>query len=139
MTHSIIIIDDDPDDAELIKRSVLSLHPKSPVRTVGSSKELRDYLDGEGRFADRETFPYPNLILLDIRMPEITGLETLEWLKRERAYSGIPVIVVSSFDRQRDIRKAYQLGACTFLSKPIDPVSFRAAVRGLKLPIEFSD
>jgi CheY-like chemotaxis protein len=139
MPKSMLIVDDDLNDVNLIKRAVLSLGPKSPVWTVTSAKELRDYLDGEGRYADREAFPYPALILLDLRMPEVNGLEVLGWLKRESRHAEIPVIAVSAFDRQREIRKSYELGACTFLSKPVNPISFLSAVRSLRLPIEFSD
>jgi CheY-like chemotaxis protein len=139
MQKAILIIDDNPDDSNLIKAAVLSLGPKSPVRTVISSKELREYLEGHGCYADRKAFPYPALILLDLRMPEENGFEVLGWLKRESSHAAIPVIAVSAYDRQREIRKSYELGACTFLSKPVNPISFLSAVRSLRLPIEFSD
>lgn len=136
--NAIVIIDDDPDDASIIKRTLLSLHPKCPVLTMGGGQELKDYLQGNSPFyADRSAHPLPALILLDLRMPEINGLEVLDWIKRESHYAKIPVIAISSFDGQRAIRKSYQMGAVTFLSKPIDATSFRDAVRGLKLPIEF--
>ncbi len=139
MSNAILIIDDDPDDTALIKRALLSLGPKSPIRSVSSGKELREYLERAGGHADREAFPYPDLILLDLRMPEINGFEVLGWLKRESSHSLIPVIVVSSFDRQREIRKSYELGACTFLSKPLSPATILTAVRSLMLPIQFSE
>jgi CheY-like chemotaxis protein len=139
MEMAILIVDDSTDDAAFIKRGVLSLRPKSPVRTVTSSRELRQYLDGTDSYADRSAFPYPGLILLDLRMPEVSGFEVLDWLKRDLRHAEIPVIVVSSVDRQVDIRKSYELGACTFLSKPFNPVSFRGSVRSLMLPVEFSD
>ena len=128
MNESILIVDDNADDAALIKRAVLSLHPKSTVRLLTSAKELKEWVEGEGRFADREEFPYPCLILLDLRMPEINGLELLEWLKDHPRHSAIPVIAVSSYDRQREIRKSYQLGARTFLSKPVSAEELRTAI-----------
>jgi CheY-like chemotaxis protein len=136
---AILIVDDDPDDAYLIKRSVLGLHPKPAVQCVTSGTQLKDYLDGEGRYTDREAFPYPGLILLDLRMPGMNGFEVMEWLKSEPLHSTIPVIVVSSFDRQQEIRRSYQLGARTFLSKPVHPENIRDAIRALMLPIEFLD
>ncbi|MGO8701324.1 MAG: response regulator [Limisphaerales bacterium] len=139
MLNAIVIVDDDSDEAALIKRAVLSLRPKSPIRTVLGGKELLQYLEGEGCYADREEFPPPGVILLDLRMPEMNGFELLEWIKNEPRHSGIPVIVISSFDRQREIRKSYQLGARTFLSKPVNPESIRDAIRALRLPIEFFD
>ena len=139
MNESILIVDDNPDDAALIKRAVLSLHPKSTVRWLSGANELKVWLEGEGEFADREKFPYPCLILLDLRMPEMNGLELLEWLKDQPKHSKIPVIAVSSFDRQREIRKSYQLGAKTFLSKPISAEELRTAIRSLKLPVDFAE
>jgi CheY-like chemotaxis protein len=136
---SILIVDDDANDAAFIRRAVLSLNPKTPVLTVGSSKELIAYLEGQGLYADRGVFPYPALILLDLRMQEMNGFELLQWLRNEARHSSIPVIVVSSYDRQREIRKSYQLGARTFLSKPVNPESIRNAIRALNLTTELFD
>jgi len=139
MLNAILIIDDDPDDANLVRRAVLGLHPKLAVQTVTSGMDLKAYLDGQGPYADREKFPYPGLILLDLRMPEMDGFEVMEWLKSHPAHAAIPVIVLSAFDQQKNIRRAYQLGARTFLSKPIQAENIRDAIRALVLPIEFSD
>ena len=138
MLDSILIVDDDPDDANLIRRAVLVLHPKRPVQTVTSGPDLKAYLDGQGCYADRDAFPYPGLILLDLRMPEMDGFEVMEWLKSQPLHAAIPVIVISAFDQQKNIGKAYQLGARTFLSKPVHPESIRDAIRALMLPIEFN-
>lgn len=139
MSNAILIVDDDGDDAALLKRTVASLRPKASVQIVTGGRELKEYLDAENRFADRESFPYPALILLDLRMPEINGFELMEWLRNEPRHAGVPVIVISSFDRQKEIRKSYQLGARTFLNKPVKPETIREAIRALKLPIEFFD
>lgn len=139
MTEAILIVDDDSDDATLIKRAVLSLRPKSAIRTILGGKDLVRYLEGEGCYADREAFPPAGLILLDLRMPEMNGFELLEWMKNEPRYAQIPVIIISSFDRQREIRKSYQLGARTFLSKPVNSENIRDAIRALRLPIAFFD
>jgi len=100
---------------------VLGLHPKPLVQTVTSGQDLKDCLDGQGRFADREAFPYPSLIMLDLRMPAMDGFEVMAWLKSHSLHAAIPVIVLSAFDQQQNIRRAYQLGARTFLSKPVHP------------------
>jgi two-component system, response regulator len=139
MQNAILIVDDDPDDANLIRRVVLGLHPKHLVQTVHSGRDLKACLEGEARYADREKFPYPGLILLDLRMPGMDGFEVMEWLKSHPLHAAIPVIAMSAFDQQKNIRKAYQLGARTFLSKPVHPESIRDAIRALKLPIEFFD
>jgi CheY-like chemotaxis protein len=139
MQAAILIVDDNADDAALIKRAVVSLRPKSPVNIVLGGNELKAWLNGQGRYADREGFPYPALILLDLRMPEINGFEVMEWLRNQPRHAAIPVIMISLFDDQKNINKSYQLGARTFLRKPITPESFRDAIRALKLPIEFFD
>jgi CheY-like chemotaxis protein len=137
MFKAILIVEDDPDEAALLRRCVMSLHSKSPVRVVLRGRDLTDYVEGNGCYADRKAFPYPALIFLDLRMPEMNGFELLEWLKSQPRHAEIPVIVISSFDRQREIRKSYQLGARTFLSKPVKPESIRGAIRALNLPIAF--
>ncbi len=139
MNESILIVDDNPDDAALLKRAVLGLHSKATVRLLASAKELKEWVEGNGVFADREQFPYPCLILLDLRMPEMSGLELLEWLQEQPKHSSIPVIAVSSHDRQREIRISYQLGARTFLSKPVTAEELRTAIRSLKLPVDFAE
>jgi CheY-like chemotaxis protein len=139
MRHSILIVDDVLDDAALIKRAVMSLRPTSPVKIITTSRELIMYVEGEGSYGDREAFPYPGLILLDLRIPEMNGFEIMQWLREEPCHAEIPVIVVSAFDRQREIRKAYQLGARTFLSKPVSPETILSAIRALMLPFEFFD
>jgi CheY-like chemotaxis protein len=139
MQHSILIVDDVLDDAALIKRAVMSLRPASPVIIMTASRDLIRYLEGEGSYEDRDAFPYPGLILLDLRIPEMNGFEIMQWLRDEPRHAGIPVIVVSAFDRQREIRKAYQLGARTFLSKPVSPETIRSAIRALMLPFKFFD
>jgi CheY-like chemotaxis protein len=139
MQSSILIVDDNADDAALIKRAVLGLNPKSTVSVVLSGNELKDWLDGQRRYADREAFPYPALILLDLRMPEMNGFEVMEWLKNQPHHAAIPVIVISFFDGQKNIKRAYQLGARTFLRKPVSPEAVRDAIRALMPPIEFFD
>jgi len=139
MQDSILIVDDNPDDAMLIKRAVTNLRTKASVRIVFSGKEMMEYVDGTSGYSDREAYPYPVLILLDLRMPEVNGFELLIWLKSEPRHAGIPVIVITCLDGQREIRKSYQLGARTFLRKPISSKSIRDAITSLKLPIEFSD
>jgi CheY-like chemotaxis protein len=139
MQSSILIVDDNSDEAALIKRAVLSLRPKSSVQIVLSGNELKDWLEGQGRYADREAFPYPALILLDLRMPEMNGFEVMEWLRNQPRHAVIPVIVISFFDGQKNIKRSYQLGARTFLRKPVSPETISDAIRALMLPIEFSD
>jgi two-component system response regulator len=81
--------------------------------------------------------PYLGLILLELGMPEMSGFELMEWLRNEPRHAGFPIIVISCLDRQREIRKTYQLGARTFLRKPVNSETIRDAIHALMLPIEF--
>jgi CheY-like chemotaxis protein len=137
MRNAILIVDDIPDDASLIRRAVLDLHPKAVVQVVTSGTDLKAYLEGKGPYANREAFPYPCLIMLDLRMPEMDGFEVMEWLKSQTRHAAVPVIAISAFDQQKFIKRAYQLGARTFLSKPVNSESIREAIRVLCLPVEF--
>jgi CheY-like chemotaxis protein len=90
------------------------------VQVASSGQEAIDYLAGSGKFADREQFPLPCLVLLDLKLPLRTGLEVLEWIRQHPSLPRLVVIVLSSSINAVDVRKAYELGANAFLVKPSD-------------------
>ncbi|PYJ05076.1 MAG: two-component system response regulator, partial [Verrucomicrobia bacterium] len=75
---------------------------------------------GEGKYADRETYPVPKLVVMDIKMPRRSGFEVLEWAKRDGPLRRIPIVIVSSSDNPDDINRAYELGANAYMVKPVD-------------------
>jgi CheY-like chemotaxis protein len=130
---AVLIVDDDADDLGLSRRSIEGLHLPSALRSVNSGKEMIDYLNGVGDFADRKAFPYPAVVLLDLKMPEMDGFEVLTWLRSHPEHSKVRVIVLSGIREWRQIERAYQLGARSFLSKPVNASEFMNTVRTLDL------
>ena len=89
-----------------------------PIQVVRDGQEAIDYLSGTGQFCDRERFPLPCLILLDLKMPRRNGMEVLQWLRQESGLPCLPVIVFTSSNRVEDVELAYRLGANSFVAKP---------------------
>ena len=121
MAKPILVADDDADDAEEILLVLQNAGLTNPVAIVADGEEAVDYLKGEGQFADREKFPLPSILFLDLRMPRRTGLEVLEWLTLQPQLTNMLIVVLSGYDNPADVSRAYQLGAHTFLTKPIKP------------------
>ena len=90
----------------------------NPLQVVRDGEEAIAYLSGAGDFADREAHPLPVIILLDLKLPRVSGFEVLEWLQNHPELADIPVVVLTSSDEQPDVAKAKQLGARSYLLKP---------------------
>lgn len=129
----ILIVDDNLDEAKLAERIVTTVYPGRPVRIVHSGKELSAYLKAEGAYADRTRYPFPAAILLDLKMPEMDGFGVLEWLRSERDFANIPVIVLSGFSELSNLRRAYSLRARAYLIKPVAEESLRSVLSSLNL------
>ena len=110
--------EDEPNDALLVTRVLRQLHPPVKNHIVGDGEEVIAYLAGRGKYADRDAFPVPTILLLDLKMPRKGGMEVLQWLKEHPAYAVIPTIVWTSSRLPEDIKRAYELGANCFLVKP---------------------
>jgi len=93
----------------------------NPVVTVTDGEETLAYLKGAGQFADREKFPLPSVLFLDLKMPRRNGLEVLEWLTLRPDLTNMLIVALNGHDNLTDVSRAYRLGAHTFLSKPIRP------------------
>ncbi len=121
---SVLLVEDDLNDIFLVKRAFKMAQIRNPLQVVTDGLEARNYLRGEGKYADREQFPLPKLIVMDIKMPRKSGFEVLEWVKKEQGpLRRIPIVIVSSSDNPADINRAYELGANAYMVKPVD---FRA-------------
>ena len=121
MVKQILVADDDADDAEEIRLVLQNAGLTNPVATVADGEEAVAYLQGEGQFADREKFPLPSILFLDLKMPRRNGLEVLDWLTLQPHLANMLIVVLSGYDNPADVSRAYQLGAHTFLTKPIKP------------------
>jgi len=123
---TVLLVEDDLNDIFLVKRAFKAAHLENPLQVVTDGEEATNYLSGKGKYADRDTYPLPRLIVMDIKMPRMSGFDVLEWIKNDGTLRRIPVIIVSSSNRPQDIDMAYQLGANAYMVKP---VSYRAVER----------
>lgn len=115
-----LIVEDNGDDALLLRLAFSKARILNPVQVVRSGEEAVSYLLGTGKYANRAEFPLPQLILLDLNMPGMSGIEFLRWIRSDPDYRTLRVIVLSGSDAIRDINAAYEAGANSFLVKPAD-------------------
>jgi CheY-like chemotaxis protein len=116
--HTILLIEDSENDALLMQRALRKSAITDCVHIAKSGKEAIEYLKGVGPFSNREEFPLPQLILLDLQMPEMHGLKVLEWIRSQPEFRSTVVIVLSSSRLTGDIQLAYKLGSNSYLVKP---------------------
>ena len=118
---TVLLVEDDLNDIFLVKRAFKIARVQNPLQIVTDGVEATAYLRGDGRYADRETYPLPRLVVMDIKMPRKTGFEVLEWIKQgTHTLRRIPVVIVSSSEDPGDINRAYELGANAYMVKPVD-------------------
>lgn len=123
-SHALLLIEDVPEDVKLIMAALRTIVPPEQIKVVASGEEALDYLFGRGSFTGRDTRYQPSLVMLDLSLPRIDGLEVLRLVRADPQTHVLPVVVVSSSSQQRDIRTAAQLGANSFVRKSLDFVSF---------------
>jgi CheY-like chemotaxis protein len=90
------------------------------LQVIGDSQEAIAYLSGKDKFSDRRRFPLPDLALLDLKMPRLNGFDLLTWIRRDPTLRRLPVVVLSSSNHLADVTRAYDIGANSYLVKPID-------------------
>jgi len=131
MEEKILIVEDDPNDAFFIENAFRHSGIKSKPHICTNSADAIFYLQARGQYADRLRFPFPNLLVTDLKMPGGDGFELLRWLRDHPAMHVIPTIVISSSNRRDDVARAYSLGANAYLCKPTDPTHFRVVFADL--------
>ena len=114
----ILVAEDDAADAFFLQRAFAKAGVPSTLHFVRDGQEAVDYLHGEGKFSDRKEYPVPHLLLLDLKMPRLSGFQVLDWLRQQPNLKRLPVIVFSSSDESQDVNRAYDLGANSYLVKP---------------------
>jgi CheY-like chemotaxis protein len=121
VVNSIILLADDwEDDIFLTEIALKKARISNPIHVVRDGEQCLAYLRGDGEFANREEYPLPSLLLLDLKMPRINGLEVLRWIRAQSELKPLRVVVLSSSLELSDMNQAYQLGANSFLVKPTD-------------------
>ena len=116
---TVLTVDDSSDDTLLFQRACRKSGASFQLQTVNGGQGAIDYLSGADVFSDRQRFPLPQLMLLDLKMPKKDGFEVLDWV-RQQTGSRVPVAIFSSSQNQKDIEQAYQMGANWYLMKPLD-------------------
>jgi DNA-binding response OmpR family regulator len=131
MTKPILQVEDDENDVFLLRHAMKKAGVENSIHVAGDGQQAIDYLKGVGKFADREKFPLPCLVLLDGKLPYVMGLDVLKWIRQQ---SGLALVVVmlSASRENADIAAAYRLGANAFLTKPSEAHKFEAMVKAIK-------
>ena len=130
----ILLAEDDPNDVLLIQRALQRSHIANPLQVVRDGADAVAYLNGDLQYADRERYPLPVLLLMDLKMPRKSGLEVLEWLRQQTGgLRRLPVVVLTSSNQSLDINRAYDLGANSYLVKPAGFDSLLELVKNLEM------
>jgi CheY-like chemotaxis protein len=126
---TILHVEDDPNDTLLLEHACKKAGVVFDLRAVSDGDQAIAYLRGINDFSDRNKYPLPKLILLDLKMPRLSGFDVLAWLRSDEAFRGVPVVVLTSSNHDADVKRAYDLGAKSYLVKP---VGFEALVELVK-------
>lgn len=116
----VLVVEDNADHALLVQLAAHRAVPGLDVRIVPDGLHAVAYLDGKAPYDDRQVHPFPGLLILDLKMPRLDGFGVLEWIRARGDGRGLPVVVLTSSDSPRDQKRALQLGASAFHTKPAD-------------------
>jgi DNA-binding response OmpR family regulator len=117
---TILLVEDNETDIILIKRAFRKSYIANPLQVVKTFQAAKDYILGKNEFSDRTIYPTPVMILLDLKLPDGSGLDFLKWKNEKANYKRIPVIVLTGSQNDEDINKAYDLGANSYIVKPVN-------------------
>ncbi|HEY4332660.1 MAG TPA: response regulator [Ilumatobacteraceae bacterium] len=129
----ILLVEDRPDDVELTRRAFERSNVVNKLDVVNDGEEALAYLLATGHHAWREPLELPSVVLLDLQLPKINGLDVLRRLRAEPRTRRLPVVVLTSSNEEQDVIRSYDLGANSFVRKPVDFVEFIDAARSLGL------
>jgi CheY-like chemotaxis protein len=129
----ILLVEDNPDDVKLTLRALKKSNIMNEVIVVGDGVEAMDYLFGTGKFAGRDTGIMPQVVLLDLKMPKMDGLEVLHRIRANERTKLLPVVILTTSSEDKDKVDSYKLGANSYIRKPVDFNQFVDAVQQLGL------
>ncbi|OGU14055.1 MAG: two-component system response regulator [Geobacteraceae bacterium GWC2_53_11] len=129
----ILLVEDNPDDEELTRRAIRKNNILNDLVVARDGAEALDFLLGTGAHAGRDTDNMPTVVLLDLKLPKIDGLEVLHRMRTDERSALVPVVILTSSREEQDIVSSYKLGCNSYIRKPVDFVQFSEAVQNLGL------
>jgi CheY-like chemotaxis protein len=129
----ILFAEDSADDAMLTMRALKKSGFANKVHHVKDGAEALDFIYGKEKYADRDIKKHPKLILLDLKMPKMSGMEVLEALKSDPNFKSIPIVILTSSKEDPDIQKCYALGANSYIAKPVESDNFFQVIKEIGL------
>lgn len=132
-TTHFLLVEDDANDVLMLKMEFDRTSLPIRLEVVDDGREAIRYLEGAGQYSDRDRYPVPNVVLLDLKMPRINGFEFLEWLRSKgpREHRFIPVVMMSSSALKEDVDRAYALGVNSYLVKPVSWALFQERIKAI--------
>src|SRR6266404_1942883 len=131
MLRNALLVEDDENDVFFFKRAMKLAEWTDPLQVARDGQQAIEYLKGTGPFSSREEFPMPVLILLDLKLPFLSGLEVLKWIRAESEYRHLTVVMLTSSKEEVDIDQACQLGANAYVVKPAGPEELLDLVKAI--------
>jgi CheY-like chemotaxis protein len=128
---TILQVEDDSNDVFLFQHAMRKAGVANPVQVASDGQQAIDYLQGTGKFADREKYPFPCLVLLDLKLPYVMGLDVLKWIRKQPG-TALTVLMLTASREEADITTAYRLGANGFLTKPSEASKLYEMVKAIK-------
>ena len=129
---TILLVEDNPDDEFLTVRELKKQHIADEIVVVRDGVEAKEYLFGTGQYSRRDVRDVPTVVLLDLKLPKVNGLEVLHRIRADDRTKHIPVVVLTSSDDPRDVVESYRLGANSYVRKPVNFIQFQEAVQHLQ-------
>jgi CheY-like chemotaxis protein len=130
--RALLLVEDNEDDVFLMKRALNGAHVVNPLMVAEDGQEAVDYLSGAGKFADRDQYPLPAVVFLDLKLPFISGHDVLAWIRGQKEFESLVVIVLTSSNEASDLSKSYSLGANSYLVKPPTPEQLEDLAKAFK-------
>jgi len=132
-SRSILLVEDNPDDVELTLRALNRHNITNGIVVVNDGAEALEYIFGTGEYAGRDTSIMPVVIILDLKLPKVDGLEVLKRLRSDERTKLVPVVILTTSSEEQDLAQSYTNGANSYIRKPVDFDQFSEAVRQLKM------
>ena len=130
--RAILLVDDNEDDVFLMERALQGASITNPLFIVEDGQQAIEYLSGVGKYRDRQTYPLPAIVFLDLKLPFKSGHEVLQWIREEPQFETLVVVVLTSSNEPHDIKRCYALGANSYLVKPPTPEELISMAKSFK-------